>query len=191
MNDRKVLFSLILLLFALLIVALFVTDAVMNARRRAREQTVLALVSDAATEFSLSPSLLLAVIYVESDFKADARSAAGARGLMQLMPDTFDYLAREVFHENLSPEKIEDPAVNIRCGAYYLSYLLSRFQVLETALAAYNAGEGRVCEWLEDPSLSDGKRLLSIPFSETEQYVKKVLRAYERYAAEYENEVQK
>lgn len=129
-------------------------------------------------------AMALAVIRVESDFCSDAVSSAGARGLMQLMPQTFAFLCEEKLKVPLDPEKIDDPATNVRFGCYYLSYLYDSFPHWPTALAAYNAGEGRVKEWLEEQG-TDTLVLQSIPFPETKAYVKLVLEHYEKYLIKF------
>ena len=143
--------------------------------REHRERAVLLYVYSASVEFSVPTSMILAVIRTESDFRPDALSAAGARGLMQLLPETFLWLREEKLCEALADDAITDPEVNIRYGTYYLAYLYARFGSWHTALAAYNAGEGRVSQWLESPDISRDGVLVSIPFPETAFYVKKVL----------------
>ena len=171
-----------LVLLSVLILLAFLADRADRAGRAQRLQHVLNTAADAAAEFSVPLPMILAVIEVESDFRPEAVSRAGACGLMQLMPDTFTFLQSERLHETLPSEAIFDPAVNVRYGACYLAYLLERFQNWPTVLAAYNAGERRVGEWLRDPAISSsGKTLDRIPFSETDAYVKKALEAFEYY----------
>ena len=156
--------------------------AVLQNRREAR------YLDDAMTyaeEFSLSPALVLAVISVESDFKPDAVSPAGAVGLMQLMPETYRYVMTEKLKETPTDSGIFDPAVNIRCGCCYLAYLSEKFDDIRMVLAAYNAGEGRVQEWLCDPEISPKGTLGEVPFPETRNYIEKVLAANERYLTKY------
>ena len=125
-------------------------------------------------------AMILAVIRTESDFYPDATSSVGARGLMQLMPDTFLWICEDL-HEPRPAQEITDPETNIRAGSYYLAYLFQKFSSWRVALAAYNAGEGRVHEWLTDPALSSGGTLRRIPFPETAAYVKKALEFYVDY----------
>lgn len=134
-------------------------------------------------EYDVPKHLVFSVIKTESGFDPDARSSAGAVGLMQIMPSTFEWLtSREHLGENLPLTKLTDPEVNIRYGTYYLRYLYEKFGNWDTALAAYNGGEGNVTEWLEDPEYSDGKgNLTYIPFEETRNYVKKVNDAMAQY----------
>lgn len=150
-----------------------------------REQKFFELASLSAKAFDVPLPMVLAVIRTESDFRANAVSSAGAMGLMQLMPETFSYLRDEKLEESLDDSAILDPAVNIRYGTYYLAYLYERFGNWRTALAAYNAGESRVAEWLEDPLLSADGVLQSIPFPETASYVESVFRACEEYSHKY------
>ena len=175
-------------LFCLLLIAcLLVFAACFEARERhARELTYYDTVLSAATAYRISPALILAVIRTESDFCPNARSSKGAAGLMQLMPSTYLYLRDTVFKESLPDDAILLPSVNIRYGAFYLSYLLNTFQSTDTALAAYNAGEGRVCTWLGNEALSkDGKTLDTIPYKETERYVSQVKNYYKHYTKKF------
>ncbi len=140
----------------------------------------MAAVHAASAEFGVPAAMILAVIQTESKFDANVVSEAGAMGLMQLLPDTFSWIRDEKLCETQGAS-IFDPTLNIRYGTYYLSYLMDRFGDWRVALAAYNAGEGHVTEWLD----SDGK-LREIPFPETRGYVDRVMRAYARYDKKYD-----
>ena len=130
--------------------------------------------------YSVPPALVLAVIRSESGFDPRAVSGVGAMGLMQLMPQTFAEVSEKVLNGEGDPFCVED---NLRCGVAYLRLMLSRYSVLGTALAAYNAGPGTVDGWLADRSLSpDGKTLAEIPYPETEEYVARVMAAYTEYS---------
>jgi len=170
---------------ALLVLLLLLTCTVPHATRNAREREVLSTVLREASRYDVSPAMIMAIIRTESDFDKNAVSEVGAVGLMQLMPSTFSYLRDEKLGEALADSAIYDPAVNIRYGTYYYAYLSEQFGDPATALAAYNAGEGRVCEWLLDPSLSKDGVLTDIPFGETEHYVKATLAAYRYYLEKY------
>lgn len=139
-----------------------------------------------AEEFSLSPSLVFAVIRTESKFDPEAQSAAGAKGLMQLMDNTYEWVGKSLLDDPQPMENICEPETNVRFGCRLLAYLLKRFENTETALAAYNAGVGRVAAWLKNPSYSeDGVTLKSIPLDETRQYVERVTKAQEAYQTLY------
>lgn len=110
-----------------------------------RVAATMSLVQKAAERHQVPPDLVLGVIQVESSFRPQARSHAGARGLMQLMPRTAASLARRLGWDDYN---VEDPAFNIEAGTAYLAYLLKRFDGdLRLALAGYNAGPARVDRW--------------------------------------------
>ena len=170
-----------LLLLASLFFLIFSSERAALSRRK---HAVMPLVKDAAKEFDIPAAMILAVIHTESDFRPDAVSDAGAKGLMQLMPDTFSWLCDRL-NEAHPPNKIFDPATNIRYGTYYLSYLYEKFGSWRVALAAYNAGEGRVGEWLADPTLTLDGTLRHIPYPETAAYVKRALAYYTDYLEDH------
>lgn len=138
-----------------------------------------------SSEFSVPEPLVYAVIRCESDFNPNVKSNAGAVGLMQLMPSTLEWLSK-LLNEDAPTGEITDPETNIKYGTFYLAYLYNKFGSWETAIAAYNAGHGRVDEWLDDTKYSqDGKTLDKIPFSETKNYVNRVFSTEKEYASLY------
>ena len=137
------------------------------------------IVSKYANEYNVPEDVVYATIKVESSFDPEAISHAGARGLMQMLPSTFEWLTGdEHLGEHLTPNLLFEPEVNIRYGVYYLKYLYTKFDhKWDVACAAYNGGEGNVTEWLADERYSDGEgNLTSYPknFKETKNYVKKI-----------------
>ncbi len=143
-----------------------------------------------SAEFQLDPYLVAALIHCESSGMADACSPKGARGLMQIMPETGAWIAEKLAMPSFSEDLLYDADWNIHFGCWYLSYLLARYDGEQTlALAAYNAGPGNVKKWLEDPTYSEDGRLKEIPFAETEEYVKRVKAALEKYRELYEEEL--
>ncbi len=126
------------------------------------------------SSLNVDASLVYSVAKTESGFDEKAVSHAGAVGLMQLLPSTAKFICdRE--HIVYEEARLTDGAYNLKLGCLYLSYLLAKFGATQTALAAYNAGEGTVRDWLSDPSCSDdGVHLRRIPYPETERYVKKI-----------------
>ena len=123
--------------------------------------------------YGVEKELVYAVIYAESGGDVSAVSRAGAIGVMQLMPDTARWLAEREKLE-YSVAMLTDPDSNIRFGCTLLVYLQTRFDSLESVLAAYNAGPLNVDKWLADPRYSKDGVLTAIPYPETEGYVKKV-----------------
>lgn len=144
------------------------------------------LVHQNAQEHNLEEALIYGVIRTESSFRQDAVSRAGAMGLMQLTPDTYDFVRMKSGYE-AADDALLEPEVNIYCGSWLLRYLLDKYdQNLPVALAAYNAGMGNVAKWLADPACSpNGKDLEKIPFPETEAYVQKVQQDREYYEKHY------
>jgi soluble lytic murein transglycosylase len=132
--------------------------------------------------YELDPALLAAVIYRESKFDADARSPSGAIGLMQLLPDTAKGIAVHTGGTRFRVGDLYDPEINVRYGAFYLRRLLRKYGDERLALAAYNAGQANVDEWLD----SGGE----IRFPETRQYVDEVLEARDVYARAYAGELE-
>ena len=139
-----------------------------------------------AAEKHLDPALVAAVIYAETKF--DPRnSAAGAEGLMQIMPQTAEFLAHRSGATTFTTADLGTPAVNIAYGSYYLRYLLDEYHGNTTlALAAYNGGESNVDRWIAD-ARSQGHPLTvsEIPFPETRAYVTRVLSAERQYRQKY------
>jgi len=145
------------------------------------------LVEKYAAQYDLDPVLVYAVICTESGFDADAESGAGAVGLMQMTPATFEWAQfREKIKDPIGVEMLADPETNIRFGCATLHHLGKLFSTENAVLAAYNAGMGNVSKWLKDPAYSDdGKTLHTIPFKETRNYVQKVTDAKQVYRSLY------
>lgn len=138
-------------------------------------------------EYNVDKSFCYALIKCESNFKPDAKSNAGAFGLMQLTEDTYLWLTDKIYGESKSTEYITDPETNIQCGIWYVSYLKKEFTKDDLVIAAYNAGPVKVREWLADPEYSrDGLNLEYYPYGETEKHVKKVLKAQQIYLKLYD-----
>lgn len=125
----------------------------------------------------LQPELIASIINAESSFNPNATSSKGAVGLMQILPSTAIWICNKekIKYENL--QSFYEPELNIKIGCLYFKYLLNKFGDINTALCAYNAGEGTVKTWLLNNDYSaDGKIIQEnkIPFSETKNYTKKV-----------------
>ena len=132
----------------------------------------------------LDEPLLFGLVRQESRFIADARSSAGAAGLMQLLPSTARLVAKKIGMKGFRPSRLGQPEVNVALGAFYLRQVLDGFggnAVL--AAAAYNAGPGRARRWCDAKPLEGAIYVETIPFAETRQYVKKVMANTVYYAA--------
>lgn len=146
------------------------------------------LILETCQTYDLEPQLVAAIMLSESSFNPEAVSSADARGLMQLMPDTAQWIAtKKLNEENFDVQALFTPEVNLRYAGWYLRYLTDRFSGDRVKiLAAYNAGQGRVDQWMNDEQISpDGKELTNIPPGETQKYVSKVTEAYEQYQTLY------
>ena len=134
-----------------------------------------------ARNYDLEPALLAAVIYQESKFDADARSDAGAVGLMQLRPETAKGIALRTGGARFQVEDLTNPEINVRYGSWYLRHLLDKYRDEATALAAFNAGQGNVDSWRRE-----GK---GIAFAETRHYVDRVQELEQIYRDAYASEL--
>jgi soluble lytic murein transglycosylase len=139
-----------------------------------------------AAEYSLEPALVASVILAESSYRPDAVSKADARGLMQIMPSTGEWIAHKL-DEPFDVQNLLEPSTNIRYGCWYLKFLMDRYGGnMRNAIAAYHAGQSKVDEWLQNPELSpDGKALEVTSSAATNTYVNRVLSNYAHYSTVY------
>jgi soluble lytic murein transglycosylase len=180
--NKRLRWCLPLLLTAVLLLGALLKPRIERQQYPRRQE---ALVRHNATEYVLDENLLFAVIRTESSFDPCAVSSVGARGLTQIMPDTFRWLQSKT-GEQLPLDSLFDPETSVSYGALLLRLLLEEFGTPEVALAAYHAGRGRVNQWLKDERLSpDGKALAQIPIDDTRHYVHKVMKAYQKYMELY------
>jgi soluble lytic murein transglycosylase len=138
-----------------------------------------------STKTGIDPMLVAGLIHQESAFEPEARSGANAVGLMQLLPQTARRLAKQA-KIGYSVSRLVDPDYNVRLGTIYVAGLQKQFGNVESALAAYNAGEDRVVSWTAGQSYREPAEFVdSIPFSETRQYVEIVSRNADIYRRLY------
>ena len=142
------------------------------------------IIRQQAERFDLDPALVAAIINEESGF-SDQTSHAGARGLMQITPETADTIETLSGGETFVYDDLADPDLNIRYGTFYLRHLLDRFEGNEiAALAAYNGGPENAAAWG-----GAALELDDIPFPETRAYVEQVLEKREQYRDTYAGEL--
>ena len=147
------------------------------------------IIRQQAREKHLDPALVAAVIYEESKFR-DRTSRAGARGLMQITPDTAAFIAKKSGGTRFVPDDLGTPQINIAYGTWYLRYLLDRYHGRTTlAIAAYNAGMENVDRWVREAGGPDNFDPKAIPFPETRQYVADVLARRKDYMRRYSREL--
>ena len=177
--------TIIAILIASALIALCWTKIDTAIEKKNHPTEYIEIVEKYADTYSVPKELIFAVIRTESKFRSDAVSSAGAVGLMQITPETFQWLCTKNSDENNNPNLLYTPEINIMYGVYYLDMLYSEFGSWETALAAYNAGPSRVREWLKNPEYSENGTLTSIPYKETREYIEKVLKAKNKYTKLY------
>lgn len=137
-------------------------------------------------EYNVDENLVYAVIKAESNFNSNVISSKNAIGLMQLMESTAIEISKKVDLQYTSEElkeKLLEPEININIGTKYLSILLQKYENIELSIAAYNAGIGTVNNWIEKEIIKpDGSDIENIPYKETNNYVRKILRDYKIYS---------
>ena len=136
-------------------------------------------------EYNVDENLVYALIKAESNFNPDAKSSKNAIGLMQLMESTAQEICKKMdlqISNNQLTEKLLEPETNINIGTKYLSILIQKYGNIEIAITAYNAGIGTVDTWIEKGIIkADGSDIENIPYKETNNYVRKILRDYKIY----------
>lgn len=138
-------------------------------------------VSKYAEEYDIDENLIYALIKAESNFNEKAVSHQNAKGLMQLMQSTAQDLANRS-QIKLTKDNILEPDININLGTQYIALLLNKYDSIEVALAAYNAGSGNVDRWIKNGTIkSDGSDIENVPYKETNTYVRKIMRNYKMY----------
>jgi soluble lytic murein transglycosylase len=148
------------------------------------------IIRQQAREKGLDPALIAAIIYEESRFR-DQTSHAGARGLMQITPETARFIARDSGGTRFTQQDLATPQINIAYGSYYLRYLMRRYEGDDTlVIAAYNAGETNVDRWIRQAGGADDFDAEGdIPFAETREYVSDVKQRREEYREHYAREL--
>ncbi|MBP1989414.1 lytic transglycosylase domain-containing protein [Paenibacillus eucommiae] len=146
-------------------------------------------IGEGAENHNINPFLLAAMIRVETNYQHHRESKKGALGIMQLMPDTAEWIAETAKFKLTSREDLLDVDVNINLGAWYINWLTQHYNGnLIYAIAAYNAGQGNVNQWKKNKIWDGTKEGISeIPFGETRHYVQRVLYYYQKYQTLYDN----
>ena len=139
-----------------------------------------------AKEYNIDKYMVYAIIKAESNFNENAKSSSDAIGLMQIMEITAIETARKMDLE-VTEEDLFKPDLNINIGLKYFTYLLNQYDNnYPLAIIAYNAGMGNVDAWIKDGTIKeDGTDIENVPFKETNNYVRKILRDYEIYKGLY------
>lgn len=145
------------------------------------------IVKKYSKEYNLDPLRVMAIIKAESNFDNKARSIKDAYGLMQITEPTAEWAAEQIGIKWNGPQDLYDEEYNIKMGCWYLNNLYSEFNDWDLVIAAYNGGRGNVNKWLNDKEKSpDGRQLYSVPFPETDKYIKRVKTNYKIYKIMYD-----
>ena len=151
--------------------------------------THFSIVKEAASENSLDPYLILAIIKTESGFNENAKSNKDAKGLMQMLDSTANEVNDNINIVDSVDDNIYDADVNIKLGCKYFSNLVKRYDGnYYLAICAYNAGMGNVDKWLENGYIEknlDEYTNVNLPFEETSKYLEKVISSYKIYVKLY------
>ena len=141
------------------------------------------MIKERALEYEIDPLLVLAMIREESRFNSWNESVAGARGLMQIIFSTGEWIAQKLNIEDFNDDMLFNPEINIDLGCWYINYLKERFlndSIL--VISGYNAGPGTTSKWLEQYDRSDLDNFVeNIPYAETREHIKKVVKSYHMY----------
>ncbi len=141
------------------------------------------LVEKYSKEFNLDENYVYAVIKVESSFDPNAKSDAGAIGLMQIIEDSFIWVSKKLNTTHLTFEDMYNPEHSIRYGCFMLSFLYERYDSYELASAAYHAGMTTVDNWLANGIVdSENPNVEDFQGDNTRYYVKKIMRAFDKYS---------
>ena len=186
LKNKKLAIAIIVTIFIIFVfLFLFRNDLLKIIYPRKYEE----IISTYSEKYDVEDNIIYAVIKAESNFDSSAISNKNAIGLMQLMEQTAIEIARKndiEFNYNNAKEELCDIDKNINIGTKYLSILMEKYQNKEVALAAYNAGIGTVDNWIEKGIIKkDGSDIENIPYKETNNYVRKIIRSYKIYQELY------
>ena len=186
MKNKKIKIAMVILIFIVFVFLFTFRNDLLKIMYPKKYQEVVSIYEE---EYNVEENLIFAVIKAESNFDSNAVSNRNAIGLMQLMEETAKDVAKkndiDIDYNNVKDD-LCDVYKNINIGTKYLSTLLERYKNKEVALAAYNAGIGTVDNWIEKGIIkSDGSDIENIPYKETNNYVRKILRDYKIYQELY------
>ena len=190
--TKKAIVTLIILI--LLVIIYFVCFKVIRVQDKILKNIYPIKYSEYVEKYSeennLDKYLVYAIIKTESNFDPHVTSSSNAKGLMQLMEETAIERSNIIDEQTIEIHDLYDPEINIKLGTSYFAYLLGLFDNnIILALTAYNAGLGNVQEWINKGIIKkDGSDIENIPYKETNNYVRKILKSYQMYMKIYEKE---
>ena len=186
---RPIKFLIILIIFLLLYFILFkILEVDKIVMKRIYPLKYSEYVEKYAEEYNIDKYLVYAIIKEESNFEENAKSTSNAVGLMQIMQPTALETANKI-ELDIAEGDLFNPELNIRLGLKYFTSLLEKYKNnYNLAIVAYNAGIGNVDKWIKEGTIKeDGSNIENVPFKETNNYVRKILRDYEIYKELHKN----
>lgn len=183
-KKRLIIFFISLIIIIILLYIFGIPDIIL---KKIYPTTYSEYVYKYSEENEIDPLLTFAIIKAESNFNPNVTSSSGAIGLMQLMPSTAEEVGEKVGTDVVAKEILFNAEENIKIGTSYYKHLLDKYNnSYLVALAAYNAGFGNVDKWIEQGIIKkDGSDIENIPYKETNNYVRKIVRDYEIYKKLY------
>lgn len=177
--------KLIILMIIVIVFIIAIIDIPTKIQKLIYKKEYSEYVEKYAESYNVDENLVYAVIKAESNFNQNAKSSKDAIGLMQLVESTAKDVSKKVdiqLTDDELKEKLLEPEININLGTKYISILIEKYQNIEIAVTAYNAGIGTVDNWIEKGVIkADGSDIENIPYKETNNYVRKILRDYKIY----------
>lgn len=188
LNKKVIIIAFLLIIVFVLFGPLKIQDKILKIIYPTKYENFIEFYSK---EYNVDKYLVYAIIKAESNFNCEAVSSKDAKGLMQLMDST----AKDILKKNNIDlrdkeleEKLLEPEFNINLGTRYISMLITKYKNIELALIAYNAGSGNVDNWIQQGIIKeDGSDIENVPYKETNNYVRKIIRDYEIYKKIYQN----
>lgn len=181
-KNKVIIIALFLVLIVVLLGPIGFGEKMMKIMYSKKYENLVVIYSE---KYQVDSDLIFALIKAESNFNSSAVSGKGAKGLMQLMEETAKDVSKKTdlkIEPDEIGEKLLQADVNIELGTKYISILLEKYNNTAIALTAYNAGIGTVDNWIEKGVIKkDGEDIQNIPYKETNNYVRKILRNYKIY----------
>lgn len=183
-----------IIIFIILIIVILILFKVIRVQDFVLKQiypiTYQKYVEKYAKQNNVDQYMIYAIIKAESNFKPEAKSKSKAIGLMQLMETTAIEMSALTENQSVTESDLYQPETNIKLGTCYYAYLLKHYKGNNIlALTAYNAGMGNVDTWIKTGVIqSDGSDTQNIPYKETNNYVRKILRDYQMYLKLYQQD---
>ena len=182
--NKLLIFIIVILIFVMILLGpLEAGTKLMKVMYSKKYENLIEMYSE---KYQVDSNLIFAIVKAESNFNVSAVSSKGAKGLMQLMEDTAKDVAKKTDSKidlDTIGEKLLHADTNIELGTKYISTLLEKYNNTALALTAYNAGIGTVDNWIEKGIIKEnGEDIQNIPYKETNNYVRKILRDYKIYS---------